>query len=107
MAAPDPATAKRHHGVRGPGAAGPRPATGGALPGRAAGGVAFAVFGAGKFTNHASELASFNTYHRPAPNTFVYLGGVIELAGLLPPPPGNAVPHQVQRGGFCVSGEHQ
>jgi len=70
------------------------------------GGVAFAVFGAGKFTKHASELASFNIYHLPAPDTFVYLISVIELAGLLPPP-GNAVPHQVQRRGFCVSREHQ
>jgi DoxX len=68
------------------------PATGGqaigALLGRVAGGAVFIVFGAGKFTNHASELASVNTYHLPAPDPFVYLIGVIELAGgLLPPQP--------------------
>ncbi len=87
------------------------PATGrqaiGALPGRVAGGAMFTVFGVWKFTKHASGLASFNTYHPPAPDTFVYLTGVIEPAGLLPPPPGNAVPHQVQRGGFRVSREHE
>jgi hypothetical protein len=33
-----------------------------------AGGAVFIVLGVGKFTNHASELASVSTYHRPAPD---------------------------------------
>jgi putative oxidoreductase len=45
-----------------------------------AGGV-FVVFGAGKFVNHASELASFRTYGLPAPEVFVVVVGVIELVG--------------------------
>ncbi len=45
-----------------------------------AGGV-FVVFGAGKFVNHASELASFRTYGLPAPEVFVVVVGVIELIG--------------------------
>jgi putative oxidoreductase len=44
------------------------------------GGV-FVVFGAAKFVNHASELASFRTYDLPAPAVFVIVIGVIELAG--------------------------
>lgn len=44
------------------------------------GGV-FVVFGAGKFLNHASELASFKSYGLPVPGLFVIAVGVIELAG--------------------------
>ena len=44
------------------------------------GGV-FVVFGAGKFVNHSSELASFRTYGVPAPELFVVAVGVIELVG--------------------------
>jgi putative oxidoreductase len=45
-----------------------------------AGGI-FVVFGAGKFVNHASELASFRSYGLPAPEAFVIVVGVIELVG--------------------------
>lgn len=45
-----------------------------------AGGV-FVAFGAGKFVNHASELASFKTYGLPAPDVFVVVIGVIEVIG--------------------------
>ena len=45
-----------------------------------AGGV-FVVFGAGKFVNHASELASFRTHGLPAPEVFVVVVGLIELVG--------------------------
>lgn len=48
---------------------------------RLASGGVFVAFGAGKFLNHASELASFRTYGLPAPEAFVALIGVIELAG--------------------------
>ena len=44
------------------------------------GGV-FIAFGAGKFANHASELASFKSYGLPAPEPFVVAIGVIELVG--------------------------
>jgi uncharacterized membrane protein YphA (DoxX/SURF4 family) len=44
------------------------------------GGV-FVVFGAGKFVNHSSELASFRSYALPAPEVFVIVIGVIELVG--------------------------
>jgi uncharacterized membrane protein YphA (DoxX/SURF4 family) len=43
--------------------------------------VVFVVFGAGKFVNHASELASFRHYGLPGPDAFVYLIGVIEIVG--------------------------
>jgi uncharacterized membrane protein YphA (DoxX/SURF4 family) len=43
--------------------------------------IVFVVFGAGKFVNHASELASFRHYALPAPNTFVYVIGVLEIVG--------------------------
>lgn len=46
----------------------------------AVGGV-FVVFGAGKFVNHASELASFKSYGLPAPGVFVVVIGVVELVG--------------------------
>ena len=41
----------------------------------------FVIFGAGKFVNHASELASFRLYDLPAPEEFVYAIGALELAG--------------------------
>jgi uncharacterized membrane protein YphA (DoxX/SURF4 family) len=43
--------------------------------------VAFVVFGAGKFVNHGSELASFRHYALPAPEVWVYLIGVLEIVG--------------------------
>jgi putative oxidoreductase len=48
---------------------------------RLASGGVFIAFGAGKFVNHASELASFKTYGLPAPETFVIVIGVVELIG--------------------------
>jgi putative oxidoreductase len=45
-----------------------------------AGGV-FVAFGAGKFVNHGSELASFKTYGLPAPEVLVIAIGVVELIG--------------------------
>jgi putative oxidoreductase len=44
------------------------------------GGV-FVAFGAGKFVNHASELASFKTYGLPAADVFVVVIGVVEVVG--------------------------
>jgi putative oxidoreductase len=44
-------------------------------------GIVFVVFGAGKFVNHASELASFRDYALPAPEAFVYVIGALELVG--------------------------
>ena len=41
----------------------------------------FIAFGIGKFTSHASELASFRDYGLPAPDAFVYLVGTIEIVG--------------------------
>src|SRR5258708_21875468 len=43
--------------------------------------IVFVVFGAGKFVNHASELASFRFYGLPAPEVFVDLIGALELLG--------------------------
>ena len=61
------------------------PATGwratAAFLGRIAGGAVFVVFGVGKSTNHASELASFHQYGLPAADAFVYVIGVVELVG--------------------------
>jgi putative oxidoreductase len=48
---------------------------------RVASGGVFVAFGAGKFVNHGSELASFKTYGLPAPEVFVIVIGVIELIG--------------------------
>lgn len=48
---------------------------------RLASGGVFVAFGAGKFLNHSSELASFRTYGLPAPEVFVVVIGVIELVG--------------------------
>ena len=45
--------------------------------------IVFVVFGAGKFVNHASELASFRFYGLPAPELFVDLIGALELLGWL------------------------
>jgi uncharacterized membrane protein YphA (DoxX/SURF4 family) len=44
-------------------------------------GVVFVAFGAGKFVNHSSELASFKAYGLPAPELFVVAIGVIEIVG--------------------------
>jgi uncharacterized membrane protein YphA (DoxX/SURF4 family) len=43
--------------------------------------IVFVVFGAGKFINHGSELASFRQYALPAPAVWVYGIGVLELVG--------------------------
>lgn len=43
--------------------------------------VVFVVFGAGKFVNHASELASFRHYGLPLTDAFVYAIGALELVG--------------------------
>ena len=43
--------------------------------------IVFVVFGAGKFVNHGSELASFRQYALPAPAVWVYLIGVLEIVG--------------------------
>ncbi len=48
---------------------------------RLASAVVFVLFGVGKFTNHASELASFQGYGLPAPDAFVYAVGVVEVVG--------------------------
>ena len=45
-----------------------------------AGGV-FVIFGAGKFVNHASELASFRSYALPAPEASLVVVGLVELVG--------------------------
>lgn len=43
--------------------------------------IVFIVFGAGKFVDHASELASFRHYGLLAPGAFAYAIGVLEIAG--------------------------
>jgi putative oxidoreductase len=48
---------------------------------RIAAGAVFVAFGIGKFTAHASELASFRDYGLPAPEVFVYAVGVVEIVG--------------------------
>jgi putative oxidoreductase len=48
---------------------------------RVAGGGVFVAFGVGKFTQHATEVASFEEYGLPAPDAFVYAIGAIELVG--------------------------
>ena len=45
------------------------------------GGGVFVAFGVGKFTQHASEVASFEEYGLPAPDAFVYAIGVVEIVG--------------------------
>jgi putative oxidoreductase len=42
-------------------------------------GIVFVAFGVGKFTDHASELASFRQYTLPAPDVFVYAIGAVEI----------------------------
>ncbi len=44
-------------------------------------GIVFVAFGAGKYVNHASELASFRGYSLPAPAVAVYVIGAIEVIG--------------------------
>ena len=48
---------------------------------RLAAGVVFVGFGAGKFANHGSEVASFRTYGLPSPEAFVYAIGAVEILG--------------------------
>jgi putative oxidoreductase len=48
---------------------------------RVAAAVVFVVFGVGKFSAHASEVASFHKYGLPSPDAFVYAIGVLEIAG--------------------------
>ena len=48
---------------------------------RIAAGMVFVVFGIGKFSQHAREVDSFETYGLPAPDAFVYAIGVLEIAG--------------------------
>jgi putative oxidoreductase len=48
---------------------------------RLASGGVFVAFGAGKFVNHASELASFKAFGLPAPAVLVLVIGVVEVAG--------------------------
>jgi uncharacterized membrane protein YphA (DoxX/SURF4 family) len=48
---------------------------------RLIGGGIFIAFGAGKFLNHDSELASFESYGLPAPDLVVSAIGAIELVG--------------------------
>jgi putative oxidoreductase len=48
---------------------------------RVAGGGVFVAFGVGKFTQHATEVASFQEYGLPAAEAFVYAIGVVELVG--------------------------
>lgn len=43
--------------------------------------IVLVVFGAGKFVNQASELASFRLYGLPAPDAFVYVIGGVEITG--------------------------
>jgi putative oxidoreductase len=45
-----------------------------------AGGI-FIAFGAGKFLNHGSELASFQSYGLPSPDLLVSAIGALELVG--------------------------
>ena len=48
---------------------------------RIAAGVVFVVFGIGKFSQHATEVDSFDKYGLPEPDAFVYAIGVLEIAG--------------------------
>src|SRR6266568_6944717 len=48
---------------------------------RCAAAIVFLIFGVSKLVNHAAELASFRHYPVPAPGTFVYAVGVIEISG--------------------------
>lgn len=48
---------------------------------RLAAAAVFAIFGVAKFTDHAAEVASFESYGLPAPDAFVYAIGVLEIGG--------------------------
>jgi putative oxidoreductase len=48
---------------------------------RVAAGIVFLVFGIGKFSQHASEVDSFEKYGLPSPDAFVYAIGVLEIGG--------------------------
>jgi uncharacterized membrane protein YphA (DoxX/SURF4 family) len=48
---------------------------------RTAAGLVFLAFGAGKFVNHTSEVASFDKYGLPVPDAFVYAIGALEVVG--------------------------
>jgi uncharacterized membrane protein YphA (DoxX/SURF4 family) len=48
---------------------------------RLAAAIVFMIFGVGKFSAHANELASFRSYGLPSPDAFVYGIGVLELTG--------------------------
>src|SRR3954452_16522013 len=48
---------------------------------RIASGAIFVVFGIGKFSQHQTEVDSFDKYGLPSPDTFVYLIGVVEVGG--------------------------
>lgn len=52
-----------------------------APPVRWASGAIFLVFGIGKFSDHAHEVASFESYGLPSPDAVVYLIGVLEIVG--------------------------
>jgi putative oxidoreductase len=44
-------------------------------------GAIFLVFGIGKFSEHAHEVDSFESYGLPSPDVFVYAIGVLEVVG--------------------------
>lgn len=44
-------------------------------------GAIFLVFGIGKFSEHAHEVDSFESYALPSPDVFVYAIGVLEVVG--------------------------
>jgi putative oxidoreductase len=44
-------------------------------------GAIFVVFGVAKFSDHAHEVDSFESYGLPAPDAFVYLIGALEIGG--------------------------
>ncbi len=44
-------------------------------------GAVFVIFGIGKFSQHAHEVDSFDSYGLPSPDAFVYLVGVLEIVG--------------------------
>ena len=48
---------------------------------RVAAAIVFIVFGVGKFSQHGSEVASFEQYGLPSPDAFVYAIGVLEIGG--------------------------
>jgi putative oxidoreductase len=48
---------------------------------RVAAAVVLVIFGVGKFSAHASEVASFHKYGLPSPDAFVYAIGVLEIGG--------------------------